>query len=34
MNESQTELVEWEELSPRCWTLKLRTWNAGAGVEG
>ena len=34
MNEAQTELVEWEEVSPQCWALKLRTWEAEPGVEG
>ena len=33
MNEAQTELVEWEEVSLRCWALRLRTWDVGAGVR-
>ena len=32
--ESQTDLVEWEEVSPRCWALKLRSWDVNAEVEG
>ena|GEM_PF-2470870 len=32
--ELQTEPVEWDEVSPRCYALKLRTWDVGAGVEG
>ena len=32
--EIQTELVELEEVSPRCYALKLRTWGAAPGVEG
>ena len=31
--ESQTELVELEEVSPRCYALRLRTWEAAPGVE-
>ena len=31
--EGQTELVELEEVSPRCYALKLRTWEAVPGVE-
>ena len=31
--ELQTELVERKEVSPRCWALKLRTWDVGAGVK-
>ncbi len=44
LREIQTELVEWEHVSPRCSVLKLRRWEAdmvqrgdgskGAGVEG
>ena len=34
MIEAQTELVEFEEVSPRCYALKLGTWEAAAGVEG
>ena len=30
----QTELVEWEEVSPRCYALKLRTWRDDTEVEG
>ena len=30
MNEAQTELVEWEHVSPRCSVLKLRAWNEDA----
>ncbi len=33
MNESQAELVEWVEVSPRCCALKLRRWGVGTGVE-
>ncbi len=32
--EAQAELVEWKEVSPRCYALKLRTWDVGAEVEG
>ena len=31
--ESQTELVELEEVSPRCYALKLRSWDVNAEVE-
>ena len=31
--EIQTELVEWEEVSPRSYALKIRTWEAASGVE-
>ena len=32
--ELQTELVEWEEVSPRCYALRLRSWGVNAEVEG
>ena len=32
--ESQAEPVKLEEVSPRCYALKLRTWEAAPGVEG
>ena len=32
--EVQTELVEWEEVGPRCYTLRLRSWDfRGAEVK-
>ena len=34
MNETQICLVEWEEVSPRCSVLKLRTRESSAGVAG
>ena len=34
MNETQAELVEWEQMSPQCWALKLRGWDDDVGVEG
>ena len=33
MNESQTDLVEWEHVSPWCSVLKLRAWETSARVE-
>jgi len=32
--ELQTDLVEWKEVSPRCYALKLRIWEAAPRVEG
>ena len=34
MNEAQTELVEWEHVSPRCSVLKLRASNADTVRQG